>query len=154
MKKELAEKRKQQKLTEKPVHNLQAWIEKNCEFILKVRKQMTFEECEKILQEFPDRNLIVETLYEMNNYKPLASRYQTVYLTLRNWLRRNSGQADPAPSQVAMLPKKTQSRGWSCTYEEALSWLSKRNIPFFDLEKHFTIVRFADSDKKPEWRKK
>lgn len=134
------------KQSPKPCHPLQKWIEQNCLFVTKLKVQMTADQCEKILTEFPDKNLVAETLLEMDNYKPLTRRYQSVYLTLRNWLRRNIDLRDNPPA-----PAPRKRGGWTCSYHEALDYLQKRNIDNSKLTEEFEMVK--RDGQKPLWRK-
>lgn len=140
---------KEKKKQEVKHHPLNEWINENCQFVTKLKVQMTTDQCNKIIDEFKDKTLIADTLLEMDNYKPLTRRYQSVYLTLRNWLKRNVDLADNPPLSAAGGIRKHS--GWTCTYQEALSYLERKKIPLSELEKQFLKVERAGD--KPIWRK-
>lgn len=131
-------------------HPLNLWIENNCVFVGKLRIQMTTEQCEQIIAEFKNKKLIADTLLEMDNYKPLVRRYNSVYLTLRNWLKRNVDATDNPPAAAAGVSRRRN--GWTCTHAEALAWLDSKKMNYDKLEEQFDIVK-RDGEK-PLWRKK
>lgn len=80
------------------IHPLQKFITESLPNVVKLKKQITNEECENLLAKYP-KEMIYETLLAMENYKPLNSSYQSVYLTLNNWLKirekKNGTQTGP-----------------------------------------------------------
>lgn len=72
----------------KEEHILQKFIKKNCPNISKLKKQLTFQESEKLFSEFthPELQSVIEA---MENYKPLSSKSISVNLTIRNWIKRD-----------------------------------------------------------------
>jgi hypothetical protein len=82
---------KQESKPEEKIHPLQAWIKQNCPRVSKLKKQLTFEEAERITTEF-ERDQIKAKLLAMENKAKLD--YVSVNLTLRNWLIKD--QLNPA----------------------------------------------------------
>lgn len=66
------------------LHSIQKYIKKNLSNVSKLKKQLTFEECERLLKEF-DSELVKKTLDDMENYSNLK-KYTSVNLTLRKWM--------------------------------------------------------------------
>lgn len=123
---------------------MQIWIEQNTDQVIKLKKQLTEEQCYEILKEFPDKELIKETLLQMDNYAPLTKRYISVYLTLRNWLRNAQKRAKATPG--------ASGSGWVTTYDKALDFMDHNKIKYDRFQDHFEKVERAGQ--KPLWRKK
>jgi DNA-binding transcriptional MocR family regulator len=70
------------------IHEIQVFIQKNCSRVSKLPKQLTPSECDKLLTNY-EISRIQEILLSMENYKPLLKNYESVYLTVLNWLKRN-----------------------------------------------------------------
>lgn len=70
---------------ELPLHPLQLKIKESYPNVSMIKKQLTFEECEK-LKEFPIE-IIYEILDAMENKRDLQKKYTTVNLTIRNWIK-------------------------------------------------------------------
>jgi hypothetical protein len=70
--------------------SLEKWMNENTPFVLKLRTQMTNENLDKLLSTYT-KGEIVSVLENMNNYKPLLKNYTSVYLTLKNWLKKEYG---------------------------------------------------------------
>jgi uncharacterized protein YdaU (DUF1376 family) len=90
-------------------HPLQVFIRDNCPQVSKLKKQITAEECEKLLSKFNNTE-IADTLVAMENFKQLNSKYVSVYLTLNNWLNRRPNEST--------TPNNPNNRG--ANYENAL----------------------------------
>jgi hypothetical protein len=69
-------------------HRLVLWIEENAPSVNKLKEPFTFEECERLKEEF-DKDFIIEILTSMHNYKPLLSKNVNANLTFRNWANRD-----------------------------------------------------------------
>jgi len=69
-------------------HPLQEYIAKELPNVSKMKKQLTYDECENLLGKF-DRLKIKSTLEAMENKSDLTKKYLSVNLTLQNWLRRD-----------------------------------------------------------------
>lgn len=67
-------------------HPLQIFISKELPTVSKLKEQLTWTQSEKLMSEFGE-NIIKEVLSSMENYKPLLTKYKSVNLTLRNWLK-------------------------------------------------------------------
>jgi hypothetical protein len=85
-------------------HNLQKFIQKNCPNVSKLKKQITHEECDRLLEKYSG-DAIRDKLAGMENMpvRKLTSKYSSVYLTLLNWLKRDHKESATAIPQ----PKKT-----------------------------------------------
>jgi len=70
----------------KNIHPLQKYISDNFSNISKLKEQLTVEQCEKLLNKYPN-TIIKEVLESMENYKPLTKKYSSVNLTLQNWIK-------------------------------------------------------------------
>jgi hypothetical protein len=73
-------------------HPLQVYIRDNFPQVSKLKKQMTTEDCEKLLAKYTNSQ-IADTLLAMENFKQLNSKYVSVYLTLNNWLNRKPNES-------------------------------------------------------------
>ena len=69
------------------LHPLQIYINDNFIFVTKMKVQMTYENCEELIRQYPKSN-IVDTLQSMENWKHLQKN-TTVYLTALKWLKRD-----------------------------------------------------------------
>lgn len=90
-------------------HPLQVYIRDNCPQVSRLKKQMTVEECEKLLSKFANSQ-IADTLLAMENFKQLTSKYVSVYLTLNNWLNRKPNESTT----------RTNPNNRGASYEDAL----------------------------------
>lgn len=70
------------------LHPLQIYINDNFEFITKMKKQMNYENCESLVNQF-DKNKIADILLQMENKKDLTKKYTSVYLTALTWLKND-----------------------------------------------------------------
>lgn len=75
------------KKTDTIKHPMQIWINENTDLVKKIPKQLTYKQCEDLLQQYP-KDVIKETLLDMDNYKG-TKNYRSLYRTLLNWLKRN-----------------------------------------------------------------
>lgn len=66
---------------------LQKFIKEKCKNIPKMKYQLTFEESERLTEDFSKEDIKI-ILAEMENYKLLARKNESVNLTIRNWIRR------------------------------------------------------------------
>lgn len=84
-----------------PQHPLQDYINKNFERVSKMKIQMTYENCETIIQE-NNKQAIIDTLEAMENYKDLSKRI-SVYLTLKKWLKNDFNKSKPSQSKLESM---------------------------------------------------
>lgn len=77
-------------------HFLNDQIIDNFQNIRKLKTQLSFEQCEKLEMEF-NRSEILAVFEAMENFKPLISKYSSVFLTTKNWLqnRKSNGSNQP-----------------------------------------------------------
>lgn len=69
-------------------HAIQVWVNTNCPNILKLKNQLTFEQAEKLLIDYPNPDFIKSLFLAMENYKELTKKSISVNLTFRNWSKR------------------------------------------------------------------
>ena len=77
-------KRKEKK--EELLHPLQKWIADKLPNVSKLKTQLSFEECERLIVAYP-KKLIEETLLSMENKGNLTKAYKSVNLTIQSWCR-------------------------------------------------------------------
>lgn len=69
----------------------------SCDNVRKLKKQLTDAEIKKLLEKYSSE-LIIEQLAKMENYKPLAQKYTSVYLTLLKWFKLDEQKGYIAPN--------------------------------------------------------
>ena len=92
---------KEEETKEEKEHAIQKFIEINCQRVATLKKQMTFKEAERI-EELYGYELAKNTLLQMENFKPLTSKYTSVTLTLNNWCK--NGKKNDLQSEVVKYP--------------------------------------------------
>lgn len=85
-------------------HPLQVFIENNFKNVSQIKSQLTFEECKRLVEEF-DKRKIAAVLADMENKKGLASKYESVNLTLRKWIAMDFGKTNTATPGTAKQKK-------------------------------------------------
>jgi hypothetical protein len=71
-----------------PKHELQIWIEENCHNVCRLKQQMSFSDCEKIISQNKDSpDIIYSVLEQMDNKPDLSKKYLNVYKTLNTWIK-------------------------------------------------------------------
>jgi hypothetical protein len=87
-------------------HNLQKFIFKNCPSVSKMKKQITHQECERLLEKYSG-DAIRDKLAGMENIpvRRLTSRYSSVYLTLSSWLKRDHQESPSSVAQPKQISK-------------------------------------------------
>jgi hypothetical protein len=84
-------------------HKMQEWIWSNLSHVSKLETQLSYKDCENLLEEY-DREIIIEVLEAMDNYKALVKNYTSVNKTLRNWIKRRmkdtNGRKDPTDDEI------------------------------------------------------
>lgn len=68
-------------------HPLQIFVRDNFPTVSKLKNQLTEKECGKLTADY-SKTEIKEILEQMENYKPLLTKSQSVNLTIRNWINR------------------------------------------------------------------
>jgi uncharacterized protein YdaU (DUF1376 family) len=67
-------------------HPLQKWIDAKCTFIKRIEGQLTYRQCESLLDEYKiDPELIKDKIKRIENTKDAHKKWNTVYLTLKEW---------------------------------------------------------------------
>ena len=77
----------------KELHPLQKYVVENLPRVSKLKKQLSFENCEELIKKYPKQK-IYDTLVAMENYNKL--NYVSVYLTVLNWLKKEE-ERNPTP---------------------------------------------------------
>jgi len=85
------------------MHDLNIWIRKNCSRVASLPQQMSYEQCNRILDIYND-TVVKQMLEAMDNYKKLPTRYVSVFRTLNNWLRKEY----PAVKEHASSPTMSE----------------------------------------------
>ncbi len=67
-------------------HPLQKYIQENCPEVSKLKTQLTYQEAQQITDTY-SKELIKETLEDMENKPGFAKNYIKVSTTLRNWIK-------------------------------------------------------------------
>lgn len=70
-------------------HKLSIWIDENAPTVNKLKEPFTYEQCEKLIEDY-DKEYIREILKAMHNYEPLLKKNRSANLTFRNWSTRNN----------------------------------------------------------------
>jgi len=69
-------------------HKLIQWIAANAERVNKMKEPLTFEQCDKLKEDFHNE-FIIEILTSMHNYEPLLRKNRSANWTFRNWAKRD-----------------------------------------------------------------
>jgi hypothetical protein len=73
-----------------PAHKLIVWLDENAPRVQSMDEPLTNEQAEKLLEDFPEREVLKETFSAMQNFKPLLRKNRSANLTVRNWLNRRT----------------------------------------------------------------
>ncbi|HTN09231.1 hypothetical protein [Agriterribacter sp.] len=79
-----------------------AWLKKNAPNVAKMKEQITLKQYLKIRRDMP-KEMVMDLLQKMHNWKPLLQKNTSVYLTLKNWSRNPYNQTaaeDNKPSDI------------------------------------------------------
>jgi hypothetical protein len=90
------------------IHPLQTYVKDKFERVSKLEKQLTFEECEKLLKKYT-KPQISKVLVSMENWKGINKKV-SVYLTLLNWLDKEYDNQD------ATIPPKKELKEIPASY--------------------------------------
>jgi hypothetical protein len=90
------------------LHPLQTYVKDKFERVSKLEKQLTFEECEKLLKKYT-KPQISKVLVSMENWKGINKKV-SVYLTLLNWLDKEYDNQD------ATIPPKKELKEIPASY--------------------------------------
>ncbi len=75
---------------ETEIHSIQKFIAENLPNVSKLDKQLTSDQCNELLKNYPEEK-IKDKLMSMENFdKTKKKKYTSVYLTCREWLKRDS----------------------------------------------------------------
>jgi hypothetical protein len=84
-------------------HKMQKWIWEKLPHVSKMEEQLSYSDAEKLIADF-DKEIILEVLEAMENYKGIEKRNTNVNLTTRNWIRRRlkdtNGRKDPTDDEI------------------------------------------------------
>ena len=78
-------------INETMFHPITEHINNHCPNIKKLKTQLKISDAEKLEQSFGIKN-VIETLDAMENYKPLNSKYSSVFLTCKKWLNNKNAK--------------------------------------------------------------
>ena len=65
------------------------WLDSETTFVRKIKKQMTEEQFMKLKKTY-NSTQIMNTILNLENYKDATKKYTSVYLTVNNWLKRDT----------------------------------------------------------------
>jgi hypothetical protein len=89
--------------TKEEIHPLVEWLSKNAPRVQQLKEPITFEEAERISQEFRSE-LIEQVFTSMHNYKKLLTNVVSANLTFRKWAAKDNTQSvEPRPLKLATL---------------------------------------------------
>jgi hypothetical protein len=66
------------------------WLDKNCPTVQKMKEPITYEQAEKLLNDFPtdkEKAILADTFLAMENHSQLLKKYKSANLTVRNWVK-------------------------------------------------------------------
>jgi hypothetical protein len=133
------------------------WLDKNCPTVQKMKEPITYEQAEKLLNDFPtdkEKAILADTFLAMENHSQLLKKYKSANLTVRNWVKNRFdsepktqlGKADKwtHPDQVditdldffSKIPKPPPiedaeaQHQWSCTWkvQQHRQYISDNNL--------------------------
>jgi hypothetical protein len=133
------------------------WLDKNCPTVQKMKEPITYEQAEKLLNDFPtdkEKEILADTFLAMENHSQLLKKYKSANLTVRNWVKNRFdsepktqlGKADKwtHPDQVditdldffSKIPKPPPiedaeaQHQWSCTWkvQQHRQYISDNNL--------------------------
>jgi len=97
-----------QNLEPEKIHPLQTYVKEKFSRVTKLEKQLTYEECEKLLSKYP-REKIASVLMSMENYKKITDKV-SVYLTILKWIEKdNTKPTQETKEEVDMYGKPRPS---------------------------------------------
>ncbi len=94
------EREEEEEEEEEEKHTLTVWIEKNCKRVATLSNQLTTDQVDSLLDKYGEQK-VKDKLYAMENRKDLTKKYDSVYLTLNNWLKKDN------PEQPKREPSAT-----------------------------------------------
>ena len=141
----------------KPKNKITIWLDKNCPTVQKMKEPITYEQAEKLLNDFPtdkEKAILADTFLAMENHSQLLKKYKSANLTVRNWVKNRFdsepktqlGKADKwtHPDQVditdldffSKIPKPPPiedaeaQHQWSCTWkvQQHRQYISDNNL--------------------------
>ena len=65
------------------------WLDSETTFVRKIKKQITEEQFMKLKKTY-NSTQIMNTILNLENYKDATKKYTSVYLTVNNWLKRDT----------------------------------------------------------------
>jgi len=82
------EEKEKEEEKEEEKHTLTVWIEKNCKRVASLPKQLTTDQCDSLLDKYGEQK-VKDKLCAMENRKDLIQKYDSVYITLNSWLKKD-----------------------------------------------------------------
>lgn len=83
-------------------HPLQISISENLKNVSKMKTQLTEDDCIRLLNKY-DKSKVWQTLQAMDNYVGIEKKYNSVNLTLRNWIEMSTKQTQKSEPGLAPL---------------------------------------------------
>jgi len=84
-------------------HKMQNWIWETLPHVSKIEKQLTYDECERLIDDY-SRDVLLDVLEAMENTKGVEKKYTSVNKTVRNWANRrknsDNGKHDPIEDEI------------------------------------------------------
>lgn len=84
-------------------HKMQNWIWETLPHVSKIEKQLTYDECERLIDDY-SRDILLDVLEAMENTKGVEKKYTSVNKTVRNWANRrknsDNGKHDPIEDEI------------------------------------------------------
>ena len=88
-------------------HPLNLFILENCKIVSKLKTQMTDSNCSDLVNRFGEQS-VKDILLAMENYKDTTKKYNSVYLTAKNWLEKREKDGTIKPT---LKPKFARCEG-------------------------------------------
>ena len=77
------------KILKEKFERFNKWLDSKTTFVRKIKKQMTEEQFMKLKKTY-NSTQIMNTILNLENYKDATKKYTSVYLTVNNWLKRDT----------------------------------------------------------------
>ncbi len=95
------EREEEEQEQEEEKHTLTVWIGKNCKRVATLSNQLTTDQCDSLLDKYGEQK-VRDKLYAMENRKDLTKKYDSVYLTLNNWLKKDNPEESKREPSATM----------------------------------------------------
>lgn len=92
-------------------HKLQNWVWDNLPHVSKIENQLSFAECERLIDEY-DKTMIRDVLESMENWKGIEKKNTSVNKTLRNWINKRLKDSNGKATNPIDSIEAEQERIW------------------------------------------